>query len=155
MNGARFASRNPRIKLMSGTTRNEAYHLQLKYMWRNVVQQTGRNAEIIAGIVSVVKLLAGFIRKNSSFTIRHREHALMHSLVTYLFANPCKFIPLMDHRAVNNPKVNVKLLPKSAKTIRKRPASAVPSQTRKRPGRNCDVSTARAVPPNMQYQSFF
>ena len=61
MNGARFASRYPNIKLMPGTLRNEAYHRHLEAMWRNVMQQTGRNADRVADIATLTQLVVGFV----------------------------------------------------------------------------------------------
>ena len=45
MNMAKFAARNPSVKLMYATTPKEAFHKQLKSFFRNVIFQTGRHAE--------------------------------------------------------------------------------------------------------------
>ena len=107
MNGSRFAARHPDIDVMAGTRRNEAYHLQLKFMFRNIMHQTSRNAEVVAGVASLIKLLAAYVQNGSDFTINHREHSLLNQIASSFMANPIKFRPLMDHRRVSNPKVRV------------------------------------------------
>ena len=46
---------------MPGTLRNEAYHRHLEAMWRNVMQQTGRNADRVADIATLTQLVVGFV----------------------------------------------------------------------------------------------
>ena len=133
MNGSRFAARQPDIDLMAGTTRNEAYHLQLKFMFRNVMHQTGRNAKIVAGVATLIKLLGGYIQKECDFTIIHHEHSLLNQVASSLMAIPMSFRPLMNHRRVDNPKVDVSSLPKNAKRMAKRRASSATTLIMKRP----------------------
>jgi hypothetical protein len=135
MNASRFGARNPDIPMMTGTRRNEAYHQQLKSMFRNVMFQTGRNARVVADIATLVKLLAGFVQRECPLTIQHREHELLRHVATSLMDDPLKFEPLMDHRVVKDPVLIASALPPNAKTMRKRPASASkrPAPLSKRP----------------------
>jgi hypothetical protein len=133
MNGSRFASRNPGVAMMSGTRRNEAYHQQLKSMFRNVMFQTGRNAQVVADIATLVKLLAGLMKRKCPLTVQHREHDLVRHVAASLMDDPLKFEPLMEHKVVKDLVVISSELPPNVKTMRKRPASAAPAQALKRP----------------------
>jgi hypothetical protein len=59
----RFIARNPTHAVMYGTTRNEAFHAELKAFFRNIVKQTKRNAEHVASVVTLVKLVAGGMQR--------------------------------------------------------------------------------------------
>lgn len=135
MNGCRFAAHHPDIKLMDGTTRNEAHHLQTKFMFRNVMHQIGRNVEIVSGVLTVIKLMAGYLQKDNTFTIIHREHTLLHQVALDLMQTPKEFVPLMDHRPVRNPLIDMESLPRNAKTLRKRPAAAMSAMVKRPAGR--------------------
>ena len=50
LNLSRCAARRPEVDVPYGTTRNEAAHNQLKSYFRNVILQTGRNAQMIAAV---------------------------------------------------------------------------------------------------------
>ena len=46
-NNTRFIARDPTVKVMYGTTRNEAFHLELKNLFRNVRGVRARRAHLI------------------------------------------------------------------------------------------------------------
>ena len=48
---------------MYGTTRNEAFHRQLKSYFRNVMRQTRRNAQVVCEIATLGKAIAGKMDK--------------------------------------------------------------------------------------------
>ena len=50
MNFARFVQRYPQETVPYGTTRNEAFHRQLKSFFRNIMHQSARNARIVCDI---------------------------------------------------------------------------------------------------------
>ena len=133
MNGSRFAARNANVKIMAGTTRNEAYHQQMKYMFRNVMHQTGRNAQNVSAVATLAKLMVSYISREWPLTVKHREHMLLLRAASMLMEKPLTFVPLLDHRAMHNPKVDMDNLPPNAKTIRKRPASMIRQRVLKRP----------------------
>ena len=123
MNGSRFAARNPGLQKMYGTTRNEAFHEQLEAFWRNVVQQTGRNVHVVAGVATLAKLLAGQLQAKN-YTIGHREHELLRTASAILMTEPLRFEPLFNHVTVAAPTVA-----KHTRITDKRPAGAIAAPT--------------------------
>ena len=124
MNLSLFAKRNPTVEIIFGTTRNEAFHMQLKSFFRNIYHQTGRNATLIYQVATLVKLIAGNISKCSATSV-FREHQLLRSVVATMRARTEPLTPKIRCKARKNPKVDVDSLPPKAKTLRKRPASAL------------------------------
>jgi hypothetical protein len=62
-NFGRFVSRNPAIKIHDSTS-NEAYHRELKGMFRNVRQCTPDYARTHAKVASAVKVVVGHMKKS-------------------------------------------------------------------------------------------
>eukprot|EP00973_Karenia_brevis_P040920 5662360-Karenia_brevis.AAC.1 len=56
-NYAKFIAEHPDIDVMYGTTKNEAFHAQLKSYFRNVMIQTRRNAKAVCQIATLAKLI--------------------------------------------------------------------------------------------------
>ena len=123
LNGARFIGRNPDIPVMYGTTRNEAFHMQLKSFWRNVMWQTSRNAKVVASLVTFAKLMVGQIQ-STCYTTNKPEHELLRRAAAILMSDPLTFEPLMDLSAVPTPKADLASLPPNAKVPWKRPAQS-------------------------------
>jgi hypothetical protein len=117
MNMSKFAARNPDVDLMYGTTRNEAFHKQLKSFFRNVIFQTGRHAEGVAAVATMAKLVSGAMECDP--TKKHAEQDLLTMASTFLRANPMCVVPRLDHRTKPNPEAELDTLPKSAKKFRK------------------------------------
>ena len=127
-NNTRFIARNPHIEIMYGTTRNEAFHLELKSFFRNIRGVRARRAQLIGEVVTVAKLLVSSHVK-SRMTKKRSQSAHLHDLAMQFFASPGNLMingPRMDVRATYNVKVNVDELPTNAKRMRKclgRPAA--------------------------------
>lgn len=60
-NIGRFAARYPCARMLHGTTHNEAYHLELKAFFRNVMRQSRQHARMVCAIATVAKLVAGYL----------------------------------------------------------------------------------------------
>ena len=119
MNISRFASRFPDIPMMYGTTRNEAYHLQLKAFFRNVFQQSSRHARLKGQVATLAKLLAGTMG-NCEFSCQHEEAKVLRSASSILLQGPLEFEPKINILTKMNPSVNVEDLPPTARCPRKR-----------------------------------
>ena len=115
MNGPRFAARNPDVQMVYGTTRNEAFHLQLKGFWRNIMHQTRGNAMVAASVVLIVKLLASQVAKGN-YKKCIREHELLRCASASLMQQPWEFDPVMRHKTKKRPSVDIISLPASANT---------------------------------------
>ena len=76
MNVGRFIARNREIPVLHGTTHNEAYHLELKAFFRNVMSQSARHARMIARIATVAKLVASAMQR-ADLTRQHRQVVLL------------------------------------------------------------------------------
>ena len=118
MNLSRFVSRNPQIQVIYGTTRNEAFHYQFKCFFRNVFLQTARNAKVVCGIVTLAKLLAGWMRRTGTST-QLGEHELLLRATDLLMANPLTISPLLDLSTILNPVIDLDALPPNAKRLRR------------------------------------
>ena len=139
LNLGRFIARNPGVQTMYGTTRNEAFHMQLKAFFRNVFIQTERNARAVSSVCTFAKLLAGWARKSLPLTERHQERELLHAALCALTQHPPKIAPKLRLERSANPQVDVDRLPSSAKVLRRRPAAAAAMpRPRKRPAAASD-----------------
>jgi hypothetical protein len=121
LNGPRCFMRNPGIPLTYGTTRNEAFHRQLRSFFRNIIYQSGRNAHMVASIATVAKLLAGYMDRPET-TVDIDEAALLKTVASNLADSPATFSPLLD--MIRPTRVHVdadaqESLPLNAKRIRK------------------------------------
>ena len=125
------ARRHPQA-MMYGTTRNEAYHQQLKTFYRNIFVQTGRNACLVAKLATTAKLLAANVSASSG--MEDREHQILNSAAESIMASNVTVRPRLRCHDVPNPVVDLTSLPKSAKTCRKRPASSQPAMRRRPSG---------------------
>ena len=103
--------------MMYGTTRNEAFHNQLKAFFRNVMHQTGRNAGNVCRVVTLSKLLAGAVGR-SQLTRKVRETMRMSVASAMLRKSEYTFSPPLDIVVRANQKVDVDSLPASAKKLR-------------------------------------
>jgi hypothetical protein len=65
MNIGRFVARHPHVGIMQGTTSNEAYHMELKSYFRNVMVQTKRHARMISQVATLTKLIALSLKRRS------------------------------------------------------------------------------------------
>ena len=80
----------------------------MKAFWRNVMVQLGRNAELIAAVVTFAKLVVSQMQRGE-FCKNLREHELLRIAARIFEQEPVEFLPLLDV------KVDA--------TVRKRPAS--------------------------------
>ena len=121
-NFCKFVANHPTMEVIFGTTRNEAFHKQLKSFYRNVMFQTHRNALRVADIATLAKLFAGFLLHNhEKLANTVEEHSLLERLANILIAEaPTKFAPLMSHKIIVNPAVDQSSLQQNAKRMRKR-----------------------------------
>jgi hypothetical protein len=117
-NGSRFAAKNRDASLMYGTTRNEAFHKQLKSFFRNIMLQLGRNLTNISAVATIAKLVAAFSSQLDTSTTKG-EAELLRAAAAHWIENPITFVPLMNHKTQPNPVVDVDTLPASAKRIRR------------------------------------
>ena len=125
LNRARFRARHPDLKTFYGTTANEAFHMQFKAYFRNVFFQTGRNAKLVCKAITIAKLLVAKLKKDLPHH-RAREHDLLQLAVQRFANSDAVFAPALDNRVRQNPVVDIELLPRSAKRLRKRPAFQEP-----------------------------
>ena len=121
-NFCKFVDNNPSIAVMFGTTRNEAFHKQLKAFYRNVFHQTSRHAQCIANVATLAKLLAGYLQRSAGNLVRnYEEHDVLVALAKHLLAErPIPFKPRMRHAIAHNEPVDVESLPRNVKRMRKR-----------------------------------
>ena len=120
-NHSRFLARHADIPLFYGTTASEAFHNQFKAFFRNVFHQTGRNARLVCRVVVLAKLLVAKLRKDNPH-VHMPEHELLQLAVQNIQGSHSRFSPSFDVQRVDNPRVNVDLLPREAKRLCKRPA---------------------------------
>ena len=122
-NFCKFVANNPSLEVMFGTTRNEAFHKQLKTFYRNVMHQLRRHALCVAAVATFAKLFAGFLQRHQEFqTSSNREHTLLEQLAAFLLAeSPIKFEPRMRFNVIADPVIDQSSLPKNAKRKRKCP----------------------------------
>jgi hypothetical protein len=102
MNIARFASRHPNVPVLRGTTHNEAFHLEQKAFWRNVMKQTARHARLIARVVTLVKLIA-LVMKKTDCVCLPRQTELLRKFITELLHHGLNFDALLDSRVTYPP----------------------------------------------------
>ena len=121
LNFARFVARNLTIPMPYGTTRNEAWHKELKAFFANVYYQTGRNAAIVGKIATLVKLIAGVLDKEVT-TSHGRQHQLMHAAMIAWSRSNVALVPKIACQATSNPHVQMHVLPVGVTVCRKRPA---------------------------------
>ena len=96
-NFARFVSRNPSVKVHDTTT-NEAYHLELKGMFRNIRHCSSAYARTHAKIATAMKLVACFVQKSQRTKVE-RQANLLHQSCTELESLPLTFEPKIDIRS--------------------------------------------------------
>ena len=118
--------------LFYSTTRNEAFHNQLKGFFRNVFQQTGRNAQMICKVATFAKLVVGVMARETTTSQQH-EHQLLQVVAQTWTSCGIVVNPRLAQRAVANASVNVELLPPGVNLPRKRPASRDTRAVKKRP----------------------
>ena len=123
-NFCKFVANHRDIDVPFGTTRNEAFHRQLKSFYRNVMVQTRRHAMMVGDIATLVKLFAGFVHKcHDSLVHKFEEHELLRRIAEQLLAVPeVRFDPPMNHKVEANVHVDESTLPMNAKRLRKNPA---------------------------------
>ena len=86
MNIGRFLARNPDVATLHGTTHNEAYHKELKSFLRNVMRQTRRHAQMIAGVATFVKLVSS-VMNTAHCVVRYEQVDLLNAFNQTLLAN--------------------------------------------------------------------
>ena len=121
MNGPRFFARNPNVPHGYGTTKNKAFHRQLKSFFRNITQQSGRNAQVVAGVATLAKLVAGHMSR-AQVVREIREKDLIACVSTMLDATPPQIQPTLAHKSAQYSRVSVRqqtALPPNAKKSRK------------------------------------
>ena len=104
-----------------GTTQNEAFHLQLKSFFRNITQQSGRNAQVVAGVATLAKLVAGHMSR-AQVVREIREKDLIACVSTMLDATPPQIRPTLAHKGAQYSRVSTRqqtALPPNAKKSRK------------------------------------
>ena len=121
-NFCKFVAMHPGMDVIFGTTRNEAFHLQLKAFYRNVMHQTARHARCVANVATLVKLLAGYFCQSQNNLVQSiPEKDLLRMIAEYLLTDtPISSSTMLSVEAVQNPKVDVSKLPPNAKKLRKR-----------------------------------
>jgi hypothetical protein len=122
MNNSIFAAHHPVATSVYGTTRNEAWHLGLKAFYRNVMYQTGRNAQIVAKVATLMKLVVSKIQRDTP-SANLREHELLRVAVATITGSSGSISPALACTTVRNPQVDYSVLSQSAKKLRKRPAA--------------------------------
>ena len=76
LNVGRFGARNPKVTMLHGTTHNEAFHLELKAFFRNVMHQTSEHAVMICKIVTLVKLIYSVMSTSCCLTQQDQSSRL-------------------------------------------------------------------------------
>ena len=99
-------------------TNDNIYYI-LKAFFRNVMFQTQRNAKVVASVATYVKLLS-FRMRQATVTVVHGESDLLRVAASALMINPITFTPLLNHFTIQNPEVDINILPSSAKVSRRR-----------------------------------
>ena len=111
---------------MYGTTRNEAFHQQLKSYFRNVMLQTRRHAKVVFKVATLGKVLAGTLTKIDLIHTSDKEHELLCAGAEFFKQGCMKFRPQLRLLTKVNEQVDESLLPSNAKKIRKRKRVAPP-----------------------------
>ena len=121
-NFCKFVATHPGMDIPFGTTRNEAFHRQLKAFYRNVMHQTARHARCIANVATLAKLFAGYLRHSGKNLTRSiAECDLLRMVADHLLTEtPISFDPLLSIKTVENTKVDVSVLPPKAKRLKMR-----------------------------------
>ena len=122
LNLSRFAARHPEVDVPYGTTRNEAAHNQLKSFYRNVLHQTGRNAQMVAAVCTSAKLLAGWMQRIPNLAdVRREEHEVLRYALSSIAGSPPDLTvrPRMRGKTRHNPSVDENALPQGAKRLRR------------------------------------
>lgn len=114
MNLSRFVARNPTLTVPYGTTKNEAFHNQLKGYFREVVHQTRRNAEYVARVATLAKLVAASV-DSARLTREYYEADVLRAACRVLVSSPPTITPLLELKTVPNPKVDEAMLAAGAK----------------------------------------
>jgi hypothetical protein len=89
-NIGRFGSRNPSVQLLTGTTHNEAYHLELKSFFRNVMHQTKEHAQLICKVATLSKLIA-LVMSKAELSVEMRQADSIKNFIQALRANVMRF----------------------------------------------------------------
>ncbi len=124
-NNTRLIARNPSVDVMYGTTRNEAFHEELKGFFRNIRAVRARRAHLIGEVVTVTKLLAGATKK-TRFTSKVNQADNVRAVAAALLSgevHPFDGADRLDARVVYNEPVDVSSLPLASFVPRKRPAA--------------------------------
>ena len=118
MNFAKFVARHTDMEVMYGTTRNEAFHSQLKSYFRNIMIQSRRNAKVVCQIATMGKLIGGTLSSVPTIFPRE-EHELIRAASRFFIENPLCFRPRLNLRTKLNEAIDEDELPASAKRLRK------------------------------------
>ena len=89
-NIGRFGKRHPDVQLLSGTSHNEAYHMELKAFWRNVMSQSAFHAKLIAKVATTAKLLA-LLMGRTELTFDMEQVDLIKAFLHELQGHPLAF----------------------------------------------------------------
>ena len=76
LNVGRFVARHPNVTMLHGTRHNEAFHMELKAFFRNVMRQTREHAVIICKMVNLVKLVCSVVSTACCLTQQDRSSRL-------------------------------------------------------------------------------
>ena len=80
---------------MRETTRNEAFHRQLKAFYRNVMVQSARNATVVAAIATLSQLIAGGMARAATST-KVSQSDLLRIAASVLDSQMPSFEPRLD-----------------------------------------------------------
>ena len=130
LNYGRFVARNSNQVVPYGTTSNEAFHNELKGCFSCVLHMTQRYVVAHARVISGMKLIAGFLKKQN-FTRVYEQAALVRSFCARLQEEALDFSPLLRFDRRPNPIVDVDSLDAAAKRLRKRPTAVSLASTAK------------------------
>ena len=120
-----FVARNRDVDMPTGTTANEAFANQLKTWFRNVLFQTGRNANIVLAIATLAKLIAGESHVPACTSYSLQEHEALRRILRAWAGSSTALSSRIDTRTVANPQVDASSLPAGVTVIRKRPANSL------------------------------
>ena len=116
LNYTRFVARNPSVDIPYGTTSNEAFHNELKGFFRNIRTPTRRLVQILARLVTVVKLIAGSLEEQDLTRTKHSQSDKLRSFCKHLEAEPLEFRPLL-RVMTRRERPNVKKVDRRAKGV--------------------------------------
>ena len=103
-NFARFVARNPCVTVPYGTTPNEAYHMELKSMFRNIRSCTRSYAKTHAKIATAVKLIGGSMAEGGR-TKRESQTTLLHAFCARLEKSHIRFVPRLGEKTVSRKEI--------------------------------------------------